>query len=887
MTSSGSHIHTIPIAKIIKQFGSSTSSGLSLKLAKERLFEIGKNELPKDSAALAYWALFFRQWKSPLLYLLLFAAAVSFLLGETVDATVVFFTAVINAIVGFFQEAKASSALKELASYAPAYTAVKRGGNEIEILNSEIVPGDIVVLREGDAVPADGRIVFVADFFVSEAALTGESRHIGKSTRALHKQTPLADRKNMVFAGTEVTRGHAEAIIVATGSQTELGKIASLVKETKDTSTPLQEQIKKLGHFVMLIVGASAVAIFVVGLLQGRTLVEVFLVAVAVGVAAIPEGLVISLTVILTVGMRRILARQAITRKLIAAETLGSISVMCVDKTGTITEGRMTVSESDTAPQVFGEKEKVKTRELMFAAVTLCSDAEVVMDKETGDVGYRGEATEIALLQAASKNQISKKSLLRSRPRIDTIAFDSSRKYMATLHTSRGKNQLYVKGAPEVVLNMCSSREANRGSKHITKAAREVIDLHIERMTSRGLRVMAVAHAEISKSKKKLNSKEMPHLTFVGLIGMTDPVRSEVPKVIEKAKRAGVRTIMITGDHALTATSVAKTIGLSAREDEIITGKQLEHISDAKLKRIMADATVFARVEPKHKIRIVHALQARGEVVAMTGDGVNDAPAIKAADIGIAVGSGTDVAKSVADVVLLDDNASTIVAAIEQGRIIFANIKKVVLYLFSNMFTEALLVIGSLVFFLPLPITAVQILWINFVTDGLPDVALAWDPGDRNAMKRPPRKRHTKIIDKEMRVIMFIISIVADVLLFLFFVSLQGTSLALEHIQTLMFLAVGLGTLLYVYSIRDLKRPVWKTDPFQNKVLVVAQILGVGLLVASVYVPFLQKFLGTVPISGLEWIVVLLIAAIKLTLIETVKWVFVKLNARSIAQVRT
>ncbi len=866
--------YSLSVAQIERYLVTKKSTGLSQQEVDERQKEFGLNVLPQEKVGTVRWKIFLSQWKSPLLYLLLFASAISFLLGEHLDAAVVLFTAVANAVVGFFQENKANQALNELAQYAPHYTQVRRHGMILEVLNQEIVPGDIIILREGNKVPADARLFDTQDFFVSEAALTGESTSVEKHTRALNKSTTLADRKNMVFAGTQVARGKAYAMVTATGLHTELGQIATMVKETKEIRTPLQEQVIRIGRYVTILVILAAALIFTIGLLQSRGLSEVFLIAVAVGVAAIPEGLVVSITVILTVGMRRILANQALARKLVATETLGSVSVMCVDKTGTITQGRMRVVEELLAPAIFGDATTIKHQALLSSAAALCTEAEIIRSNTSPELGYSGEPTEVALLQHAVKYKLHKDTLEKKQPRLATVGFEHSRMYMATLHRTRASNMVYVKGAPEKVLELCGSRIIGTRTKALTASAREDILLHEEHMTRRGLRVLAIAYAKVPKTTKTLTPKNMPKLTFVGFVGLKDPVRPHVEEVVAKAKRAGVRTVMITGDHILTAQSIAKSVGLLGKNMQALTGAQVDDMTKAQLKKAVRSAAVFARVEPKHKIRIVQALQSNGEVVAMTGDGVNDAPAIKAADIGIAVGSGTDVARGVADLVLLDDDVSTIVAAIEQGRIIFQNIRKVVLYLFSNMFTEVILITGSLLLFLPLPITAVQILWINFVTDAFPNIALAFDPGDPQAMQRPPRKRKTPIIDREMKFIIFLISVVADAILFLFFFSIQNTNLSLEFIQTMMFLTVGMGTIMYIYSVRSLRVPVWRTNPFANRTLLLAQAFGVLALVATVYVPVLQQFLGTVAIGPVDWLIVLMVALVKLALIELVKWAF-------------
>lgn len=865
------------IEQVEQMLTTSATGGLRSKETRQRLIAHGPNALPRDHSARTRWHIFLNQWKSPLLYLLLIAAGISVWLQQYVDAIVVAGTALINAAVGFFQEDKASRALAELSEYAPNYSQVYRDRQWVEVLGSEIVPGDLLLLQEGDGVPADGRIVQEHDFVVREAALTGESQPVNKHTKTLTKSTSLGDQKNMVFAGSTVERGSAHVLVTATGSKTELGRIALLVDRTQETITPLQEQIKKIGHMIMALVAVLATLIFAVGIFQGRTPNEIFLVAVAVGVAAIPEGLAVTLTVILAIGMRRMLARQALTRRLIAAETLGSVSVMCVDKTGTITQGRMTVTETVFSEVVFGEKKSVSTEEHFYRSLVLCTEAQMLREPKIKDISYRGESTEVALLQAAARENYFKDELSVLFPRIDSIAFDHAARYMATLHQGKTKNLVFVKGALASVLSRCTSRAAGSKDRILSDADRSHLVLSEEQMTKKGLRVLAVAFANVPKKTTRLPDKGPTDLTFLGFVALEDPIRNGIPDVIEKARVAGVRTILITGDHLFTAKSVAQTIGLAVEKDGVcFTGQDFELMTEKERGQAVARACVFARVEPRHKLLIVQALQKRGEVVAMTGDGVNDAPAIKAADIGIALGSGTAVAKDVADVVLLDDAMNTIVAAIEQGRIMFENVRKVVLYLFSNMFTEVLLVTCSLVLFLPLPLSAVQILWINLVTDVFPAMALAFDPGHAQLMTTPPRRRDTPILNGEMKTIIFAVSLVADFILFAFYVSIQSSNLDHAYMRTIMFLATGLGSVVYIHAIRSMQHSVFSISFFTNIPLLLAQGAGVALLLAAIYVPFLQRILGTTSVAPIEWVMILLLALLKLVAIEVAKRLFVR-----------
>lgn len=861
--------YAVRVEQVIETLATSARTGLTQREAHTRALAVGRNVLPQERQRTNAWRIFWGQWKSPLLYILLAAGALSAGFGHYLDAFVIIGTGLINALVGFFQEYKADTALAALAEYAPEYAAVRRDGKQHAVLTTELVPGDIILLREGDRVPADARVIEAYDFFVAEAILTGESLPVEKHPRAVSKRASTAARSSMVFAGTGVTRGRAEAIITGIGADTEIGRIATMVATAPETATPLQQEIQHLGRIIMVLAAVASALVLVIGLFQGRPIIEMVLVAVAVAIAAIPEGLVITLTVVLTVGMQRILARQALVRRLIAAETLGSVSVMCVDKTGTITLGRMDVTDVVTADEIETGKRAAASYQKLLQAMVLCTDAELIRDLVSQDFAYRGEATEVALLMAGVREHIYKDTLLLAHPRIGTIAFDAQRKYMATLHRGRGAHMLFVKGAPEVVLPLCGT-------------ATPAGVIQEKKMATAGLRVLAIAMAEVPKGDDTLTHGALPPLQFFGFVGLTDPVRPGVAEVIAQAAAAGVRTIMITGDHVLTAKSIAKSIGLPARESAVATGIDIDGASPQDMALLVKRVSVFARVEPRHKMQIVQALQAAGQVVAMTGDGVNDAPAMKAADIGIAVGSGTSVAKGVADMVLLDDAISTIVAAIREGRVIFENIRTVVLYFLSNMFTELILIACSLMFFLPLPLSAVQILWINVITDTLAAMALAFDPPSTHVMQEPPRPKHASILRGKMKAGIFAVSILADVLLFIFYYSIQRSTLDASTMQTMLFLAVGFSTLVYVHAIRTLEKPCTFALVWNNPWLLFAQVAGILFLIAAVAVPGLRLVLGTVPLAPIEWVMIAMLALLKLVIIEVTKRIWYRLAHKEI-----
>ena len=845
--------------RVLEELRTSLHSGLTAREAVERQTRLGPNSLQQERARIRRIRIFFRQWKSPLLYLLAIAGAVAFALHEYTNAIVVLLTALINAAIGYAQEYKVEKSLTELSEYVPLYAHVTRAGKTFEIAAVELVPGDILHLAEGQLVPADARILVCDGLVVDEHVLTGESEAVGKHTRVVAAEAQVGDRKNMAWSGTSVVQGTATAVVVATGVATQMGSIAHLLAKTDEPLTPLQQQIAALGRWIVILVGVMTGLILVVGLLQGRVWNEIFLLAIAVGVAAIPEGLVVTLTVLLTIGMERMLRQSALPRRLIAAETFGSVSVVCADKTGTITEGRMRVEEARTRAEITGKEldEQLAQRELMQVITILCSEAVCLPGATAADHSYRGDPTETALLRHAVESGMDPETILSGFTRVATLPFDTSRRTMATMHTTSDKTQLLcVKGAPEVLIP--------RSDRALHAA--------VARLAADGLRVLACAFLQVPAGTE-LTESLVRSARVVGLFGIADPVREGVAEVIARAEHAGVRTVMITGDHVATARAIAQKIGLPTGDGMVCTGAELDELTAKERHALVQTCRVFARVEPRHKILIVQELQEAGEVVAMTGDGVNDAPAIKAADIGIALGSGVPVAKDVADVVLLNDSLQTIITGIEQGRSIFQNIRKVVLYLMSNMFTAVLLIAGSLFLFLPLPLTAVQIIWINLMTDVFPAIALAFDPSDPSVMDRPPRKRRTPILSVSMKTMIFLVSIFADVLLLLFYVSIQSTNLSVPYMQTMMYASVSLSSAFYILAVRRLEQA--KPMGFwRNRVLTVAMVCAVLSTVVSIHVPFLQPILSTVPLEAMEWIVVLMLALVKYVLMRVVQYGF-------------
>ncbi|MBI2436631.1 MAG: HAD-IC family P-type ATPase [Candidatus Magasanikbacteria bacterium] len=878
--------HSQSIAQILKNLKCS-KEGLSTAEALKRS-SLGSNSLPSSGAKFGKLKIFLEQWTNPLILILVFAGVVSGFLREFIDMTVIFITVFLNVLIGFVQEYKANEALKKLNDMVSYHALVLRDGKKVQIDSSQVVPGDVLILEAGDKVQADARIFEAVNFEVNESLLTGESESVKKHTRVLAQNTTTADRKNMAHKGTVIVNGRAQALVVAIGKNTQVGQIATLVKETEHDKTPLQKQLSQVSKGIGIVVLCISLLIFVLGYIlknEYHSFFEIFETSVAVAVAAIPEGLVISLTVILAIGMQYILKKNALVRKLVSAETLGSVSVICTDKTGTLTEGKMKLTHAVTAQNEYdldeisrmsiSQKDAYRDVYTMLQIGILCNDG-VLENPHEDESKWKmaGDTTDTALIIGAMHAGLRKDYLETVFTRVGDLPFDSVNKFMATVHAIDHTHILYVKGAPEMLFDRCSHYEENGTVKKMTREMKEWFQKQQYILAGKGLRVLACAYKNVDTDISSVSTTDVEGLTFVGLLALSDPLRSDVRETIEIAKKAGIRIIMITGDHAQTARSIGVELGIPSEPQHIFNGEQLEHISDIDLQNALRDVSIFARVDPKHKIRIVQALQAQGEVVAMTGDGVNDAPALKGADIGIALGSGTDVAKEISDVVLLDDRFSTIVSAVEQGRGIYQNIKKVMLYLLSGSFGEVVLVVGSLVAGMPLAIVPVQILWVNLIEDSLPNMALAFDTGDVENMQEFPRKKSDPIIDKEMWAMIAIISIISNLVLFGLFVYFWKHTGNIVLTRTIMFVGLGIDSLCYIFSVRSFRRHVWHMNPFDNHYLNWAVIIGWIMLISAVYLAPLQLLLRTVSLGWEYWLVMFLFALLNVVLIELVKGVF-------------
>ncbi len=859
-----------------------TVEGLNTAEAKKRIKTIGTNTLPRGKR-LTRIAIFFGQFKSALIYILLMAGVVSMFLGEHIDAYIIFVAVFLNVIIGFIQEGKAQKALQKLQSVIVARALVLRDSGKKTINATDLVPGDIIFLKAGDRIPADARLIEAHDLEVAEAALTGESAPVDKTIDRMSKGLALADRKNMLYMSTLVSHGLGKAVVIATGINTEIGKIAKLLKETEDEATPLQKKLDKFSRKLGIIILFICLAIFGIGVAYGNDMVLMFNTAVAIAVAAIPEGLAVAVTVILAIGMQRILKKKALVKRLVAAETLGSTTVICTDKTGTLTEGEMRVVNVVTAGQEFdfNIKKSLSSSLSVITALkiaTICNNAE--FDREGRAIG---SATEKALLLAGSQLGLQRQNLEKNLPRIDEIPFESVNKYMATAHKlSKTKKIVYFKGAPEYLLEASNRVDRDGEIIKLTPKTRKELKAKLSKLAKKKLRVVAVAYKEEKLGPELDEETALDKLIIVGFLAMKDPLRPDTKRTLHLIGKAGVRTVIITGDNKDTARAIAEDLGLKIGKEGIIEGKDMLNMSDIELAKVVKKIVIYARVSPHDKLRIVKALQSHGEVVAMTGDGINDAPALKQADIGVALGSGTDIAKETADLVLINNNYSAIAAAVEQGRVIYDNIKKVILYLLSDSFSEVLLIMGSLILGWPLPLLPAQILWINLVTDGFPNMALTVEPEEKEIMNEPPQERQKPILDAERNIIIATISIVTAISSLIIFHLYYTHTGDLSLARSLVFATLGVDSLLYVFSCRSLRHSVIHTGFFANKFLLLAVAGGFVIQLAALYIPFFQRILRTTALNLFEWGIVLFTSFIVIILIELIKYIFIVRHKRAL-----
>ncbi|MDD5738633.1 MAG: HAD-IC family P-type ATPase [Candidatus Pacebacteria bacterium] len=876
--------HEISLTKIYSIL-KTHPNGLSIEEANFRLQKNGKNVLP-STKPLSKKKLFFSQFNSPLMYILLTAVVVSSFLKHLSDTIFIVVVLFINTTVGFYQENKANKSLVALKNMIKIKAKVLRDSNEKEIDSEDVVVGDVVILKTGDKVPCDGRIIESKNLKVDEASLTGEFMAVKKDiAQKIPEKASLAEQLNMVFMGTIVEEGEAKLITTGIGLNTEIGKVVKLLKETKERRTPLQKKILTLSKQTAAFILAIILVIILIGHFTEKSFNDILVASLALAVSAIPEGLLPAITVILTLGMRRIFKQKGLVRKLIATETLGSVTVICADKTGTLTEGKMQVSDilTSTTELLNGNfkgilqnknSNGVESHILALKIATLVNEAFVENpDQELEKWVIRGRPTDQALLIAGMQAGLYKKELEVQYPLIDRINFESGAKYATTYRKlNNKKNILYALGAPEIIIEKSTHLDIDGKKKKLSSVALNKLLLRVDNLTKKGLRVLACSYKEYPLSTKYKNLNELREKTIlVGFIAIKDPLRPDASESIEITKKAGIRAVIITGDHKLTAQTIALEVGLEAEKENILEGKEIDDLSDADLKEKVKFVSVYARVSPSHKLRIVKALQDNNEVVAMVGDGVNDAPALKIADIGISLGSGTDVAKESADLVLLDNNFKTIIKAIEQGRVVFGNIRKVFTYLVADDFSELFLFLGCMIMGFPLPLLPAQILWINLVEDGFPDIALTTEQETKGIMDEPPRDPKEPILNKPLKkwmAFIFLISGLAAFLAFLLFWKIFGQ---LEKARTMTFALMCFDSLAFAFSVRSFKRTIFRKDIFSNRYLVFGVALGLVLLFGAIYFPPLQKLLATQPLGSIDWLMIFGISLTEIILIETAK----------------
>jgi len=858
--------HAIDVDEVLRLLGSSPS-GLGTPEAQRRMTEFGPNEIEAERPTPA-WVVLLRQLQSPLIYILIGATAVTLALGEYIDASVIAAVLVLNTAIGFVQERRAESAVLALTRLASPQARVLRDGTVVVIPSRDLVPGDVVLLESGVRVPADLRLMTVTALMIDESLLTGESVPIVKRTEPVPEDVPVSDRTCMAFAGTVVVSGRGRGVVVATGQSTAVGAIAEAIRTAERPETPLQRRMGSFARVVGAVVGVGALLTFAIGLLAGLSPTHMFTVAVALAVASIPEGLPVVFTITLALGVRRMARRNAIVRRLPAVETLGSTTVIATDKTGTLTENRMVVRAVWSGGQLYRlEPTPVAPppaeppplpEPLRFAlmAGVLTNEAEVAFRSDGYDA--TGDPTEVALLLSAASFGLDPQALREAWEVEVEIPFEPARQYSASLRRNGNKRLLFVKGAPERLLERCTAVMTEDGEVPID---REQVLAEAHRLATEGLRVLAMAIRPVDGPVSSLEP-ELVGLTLVGLQAMQDPPRPGVREAIHGCRRAGIRVVMVTGDHAGTAEAIARELGIGGSEPRVVTGMQLSAMSEDELDAVVATTDVFARVAPEQKLRIVQALRARGHVVAVTGDGVNDAPALRAADIGIAMGrSGTDVAREAADIVLADDNFVTIFEAVREGRVTFSNLRKVTYFLISTGAASLVILPVALLLGWPTPFVAAQLIWLNLVTNGLQDLALAFEPGDPDVLDHPPRHPREGLISPilwERTVFVGLVMAVGTLLLFHWELEREGASLA--QAQTVALTTLVLFQVFHVGNSRSEWQSVFLRSPFSNPFLFVATAAALGIHIWAIYAPPTQYVLRIAPIDADAWLRILITA---------------------------
>ncbi|APQ99646.1 calcium-translocating P-type ATPase, PMCA-type [Clostridium botulinum] len=847
------------------------SKGLSSNEVEKRREKYGLNKLNSKKQK-SLLKMFFEQLNDILIYILLAAAIISGVLGEISDALIIGIVVIINTVIGVVQESKAEKALEALKQLSTPKALVKRNGENIEIPSEDVVPGDVIVLDAGRYVPCDLRLIGSANLKIEESALTGESVPVEKHAeeKLEDPKTPLGDQKNMAFMSTLATYGRGIGIAVGTGMNTEIGKIAKMLEGEDKELTPLQKKLAELGKILGFAALGICALMFVVGLLQKRDILEMFLTAISLAVAAIPEGLPAIVTIVLAMGVQRMIKENAIIRKLPAVETLGAVNIICSDKTGTLTQNKMTVIKFYANKEIQDiDKLNIKDNihKMLLENLVLCNDATFSKDSSTGD------PTEIALLEAGAKYNIIKNNIENEHKRIDEIPFDSDRKLMTTVNNFDDKNYVMTKGAIDNLLKISTNAYINGEVVPLTDEIKQNIMNASNEMSKNALRVLGAAYKTLEDNNYNKENLES-NLTFIGLVGMIDPPRESVKDSIFECKNSGIKTIMITGDHKVTAFAIAKELGIAEDESQAIFGYELDDMSDSELSSKIENLRVFARVSPEHKVKIVKALKSKGNIVSMTGDGVNDAPSLKAADIGVAMGiTGTDVAKGASDMVLTDDNFSTIVSAIKEGRNIYNNIKKSIIFLLSCNLGEIIALFIGILLGWPAPLRPIHLLWVNLITDSLPALSLGIDPGDPDIMDEKPRNPRESLFAGGAGISLILNGLLIGVLtLIAFEVGRIRYSDSLMHAQTMAFVVLSVSQLFHSFNMRHPKKSIFQLGLFTNKYLFASVLFGIFLQDMVITIPFLASIFKVFDLTMQDWIFVCALSIIPLIINEIVKF---------------
>lgn len=886
--------HAKNVKSILKELNTDSNHGLSESEALLRIKKNGRNillEEKKDSV----FKIVFSQFNSPLIYILLIAGFITLFLQHFTDALIIFITIILNTTIGFLQEKKASDILNKLKSIVKVKSYVIRDGLEKEINQSDLTIGDIIILHAGNKVPADCRVIESHDLKINESALTGEWQSVSKKIDVLEENTQIFDQKNMLFMSCGVESGWGKAVVVEVGSKTEIGKIANLLKSTRKEKTLYQKKIHSFSQLIAILVFVVACLVFITGIANNHSFIDMFMTTVAMSVAAIPEGLAVAITIILALGMSRILEKKGLVRHIVSAETLGSTSVIATDKTGTLTEGNMRVANIYVGSKELMSLDFVKskigsiTKEdalkmLCLKTAILCSEAFIENPEENFEKWIiRGDPMEKALIIAGMNLGITEEKISNADKEIERKPFDSASKYSAVLYDFDEKNyMLYILGAPEILLARSIKYDNNTIIK-LNNEGKNSIANTLDLLASKGQRVVATAYKKISKSEFKKSglssacdlTKLCSDLVFSGLIALNDPLRLGIKDVIKTCKNAGIEVIIATGDHRLTAKAIAEEIGFEISDDNIIDGITLGNMTDEELKERIYNIKIYARVEPAQKLRIIKAWKEKGHQIAMTGDGINDAPALKQADIGIGLESGTDIAKEASDLVLLSDDFSIIVSAIREGRKIIDNIKKTIVFMVSECFSEIVLIVGCILFGVPIFILPVQILWENLIEGSPQGISLAFEPEEEHIMKRKPENPKAPLFDSLMKDIVFKFGILTDIILFFIGLALYRNGMPIEEVRTFCFVGLALSSLCYGFSCKNLRKSIWNYNIFSNKWLNLSILFGWIMIILAVYNPFLQTVLKTIPLPLKDWVLLALLGITQVLLIEWIKYIHI------------